>query len=162
MTATRSYSKSADEALLDQLATLMGVANLLGVEADSEHTNAQRVVWIPDEWATGKLPVQPTDGKGIAEHARAYQVAIYSDNYSGLIELYHALRRALDAKLSLTAYEVGKCRPKGGSGGWGCLLPVTLKGPIYEAVFADVVIDTSSQAIAVDGETDTAPEEVLS
>jgi hypothetical protein len=154
---------SADEVLLDELTTLMNVVNLVGVEADSEHTNDQRVVWIPEDWdTTTKVSVQPTDGRAIGQHDRLYHVALYSNDYGGLIGLYHALRRALDAKLSLSAFLVGKCKPKGGSSGWGCLLPVTLKGPIYAEVYVPVVIETSSQEVAVDGESDTDPEEVLS
>jgi hypothetical protein len=161
VTATRSFSKSADEALLDEFATLMNVANLFGAEADAENTNAQRVVWIPAKWNTSKLAVQPVDGVGIRQHDRRYTVAIYSDNYGGLIELYHALYRALDARSTLQAFDFGEGEPKGGSGGWGIAIPVTLKGPIYSEVHAPVVIESTSQALAVGAEGDSAPAEDL-
>ncbi len=161
MTAALTYSKSADEALLAEMTTLSGVANLLGVEADSENTNAQRVVWIPLKWTTGKLAVQPVDGHGVREHGRRYNVAMYADNYDALIVLFHAVYRALDTKLTLQGFDFGEGEPKGGSGGWGIVVPVTLKGPIYVEVYGSVVVTKLAQTMGVTLEGDPSPAEAL-
>lgn len=163
MTAIRTYSKSADEALLDALTSLMQVTNLIGTEADSENTGVTRAVWMPEKWGTAPLRVQPVDGHGIAEHDRRYTVALHAGTYGGLIELYHALVRALDTKLTREAYELADTdKPVGGTSGWAVLVPVTLKGPIYAEVYGAVTVATTTRSVAVDGESDAAAAQVLS
>lgn len=162
MTAAPGYERHSDESLLEELSTLVGIRQGIGEQEDSEHTSVDRCVWIPGPWKAGPLRIQPSDGEAVAEHQRRYDVALYASSFSGLQILYHALVRALDARLTRTGFEIAEATPKPRAGtagaGWGITVPVTIKGPVYRELYGTVTPTSHSVGISVTGPSGANPE----
>lgn len=152
--STPGFEKSDDEELLKLLTGGMRVLNDFGAEADAEHTNAERVIWIPGAWSVAALKFEPADGDGIAEHGRIYTVSLYAPTLGELQRLYRALYRELDNALSWTGFEMGKDAPKPRGGdlaarGWGIAPTVKIKGPVYRQVWVPGTSTTTESGIVL-------------
>ncbi len=153
MTTAPGFAQHSDESLLEKLSTLVAIRQGIGEQEDSEHTSADRCVWIPDTWKAAPLRIQPSDGEAVAEHQRRYQVSLYAADYAALQALYNALIRSLDALLTHTGFEAADATPKPraalGGRGWGIIVPVLIKGPIYREVYGTITPTSHTVGIAV-------------
>jgi hypothetical protein len=126
------------------------IQHAMGADADAEHTNAERAVWIPSGIDTADLPYQVADDVTPTAQAVAFRVALHADTFDALLIAHELLvgwidhlvgpRRGAPASQDGTrpqrgGYDIGKSEPKMRSAGlsgqaWGVVVPVTLKRPL--------------------------------
>lgn len=117
-----------------------GFQNDIGIEADDQHTSADRIVWIPDGTEMVPIRCQPSDGHAIGESRDSYRVSVYAPDYGQLIRQLDKLRAALDATLSNWGYEITRDKPKprggtAGAQGWGIAPVIAIRRPVYDAAW---------------------------
>lgn len=152
---TPGYTGYPDADLLAQLATEIAALGLacpvvFGSQADAENVNGDaRVVFVDTEWQAMPRRIQPTDGNASFDGHRFYDVHLRAPEKGTLWRLYCKTVDALDDICSWAGADVGKAAKIGqqsngaGSGGFGLVLPVTVKGPVYREAFG------SAEATAV-------------
>ena len=169
------YASHPDAALLAMLATEIAPLGLGGVvafgsQADAENVSgAARVVFVETKWQAKPRKIQPGDGNASFDGWRFYKVALRAPEMGTLWRLFAKVTDALDDLLSWAGVDVGDAAEIGqqsngaGSGGFGCVLPVIVKGPVYREAFGaeEVLTVTRSTAVGdVDGTQDDTIENV--
>ena len=172
---TPGYASHPDAALLAMLATEIAPLGLGGVvafgsQADAENVgDSARVIFVDTEWQAMPSKVGPGDGKASFSGWRSYDVHVRAPEMGTLWRLFTKITDALDDLVSWSgadvskAAKIGKASNGAGSGGFGLVLPVTVKGPVYREAFGaeEVLTVTRSTAVGdVDGTQDDTIENV--
>lgn len=151
---TPGYAGHPDADLLAQLAALLepmrlGVTVAFGPQADAENVNgAARVIFIDAKWQAKPRKLQPADGMASFDGWRFYNVNMRAPEMGTLYRLWSAVVDKLDELLSWTGVDVGEAGEIGqksngaGSGGFGLVLPVIVKGPVYREVYGTATAET--------------------
>ena len=131
-------------AILEALTAATGFVNAIGIETDAEHTNADRVVWIPRARRHKNVTQQPAGGKACKTKVWLFDVAIYAADFARADERLDAVIVGLDLLLSLNAYDtVGDAIPRGGNlgaSGFGLTQQIVISGPVYEVRYGAIVV----------------------
>lgn len=72
------------------------VVNELGWQNDTQHTTAERVVWIPESVGVGFQPFQLAGQKDPYRQVSGFNVSLYGDSYDRVLELHGLLVGWLD------------------------------------------------------------------
>ncbi len=151
---TPGYASHPDADLLSQLATELSVLGLgavvaFGSQADAENvTGSARVVFVDKKWQAKPRKIQPGDGNASSDGWRFYNVNVRAPEMGPLYRLWEKIVDALDDLLSWAGVDVGEAGEIGqqsngaGSGGFGLVLPVIVKGPVYREAFGTAVANT--------------------
>jgi hypothetical protein len=171
--ATPGYAEHPDADLLKKLAGLLAPMRLsvtvaFGSQADAENaTGSPRVIFIDQKWQAKNIIRQPDDGKASFDGWRSYDVHIRAADMGMLHRLWSAVVDKLDELLSWTGVDVGEAgnigqRSNGaGSGGFGLILPVIIKGPVYNEVYGSAAAETVTRSTFI-AEADGSGVQVIS
>jgi len=158
---TPGYAGHPDADLLAQLAALLAPMRLditvaFGSQADAENVNgAARVIFIDQKWQAKPRKQQPSDGMASFDGWRFYSVNMRAPDMGVLYRLWSAVVDKLDELLSWTGADVGDAADIGqksngaGSGGFGLVLPVIVKGPVYREVYGAKTADTVTRQTSI-------------
>lgn len=148
---TPGYAGHPDADLLAMLAAELAPMRLditiaFGIQADAEIvTGAPRVIFIEKKWQAKPRRLQPADGMASFDGWRVYDVAIRAPDAGMLYRLLMAVADKLDLLLSWTGVDVGDAAdigPRNSGALYGCMLPVTVKGPVYREVYGTATAET--------------------
>ncbi len=158
MTAQLSPARLGD--ILSAFSSGMQVPNVEGRQADSEHTNEDRIVWIPKTFGAGKPMWHPTNAEAVWSHATGFDVCIYALEFGTLWERWHDLVAWTDTILGPPGgdpdggpgYEIGTSNPEprgepAGQQGWGVTIRVTIKGPIIRRTFPAATVASTTYTV---------------
>jgi hypothetical protein len=171
--ATPGYAGHPDADLLAKLAGLLAPMRLsvtvaFGSQADAENASGSpRVIFIDQKWQAKSVKRQPGDGKASFDGWRFYSVNLRAPDMSTLYRLWSAVVDKLDEVLSWTGVDVGDAAEIGqksngaGTGGFGLVLPVIVKGPVYNEVYGTATAETVTRSTFV-AEADGSGVQVIS
>jgi hypothetical protein len=165
---TPGYAGHPDSDLLAMLATEIAPMGLggtvaFGSQADAENvTGAARVIFIDVEWQAMPRKIQPGDGNASFDGWRTYDVHMRAPEMGVLWRLFCKVTDALDDLVSWSGADVSKAAKIGqrsngaGSGGFGLVFPVVIKGPVYREVHGTATAATVTQSVGLTGGNDQA------
>jgi hypothetical protein len=167
---TPGYASHPDADLLAMLATEIDSLGLactvaFGSQADAENTNGgARVIFVDTKWQAKPRKIQPGDGNASFDGWRSYKVTLRAAEMGTLYRLWEKVVDALDDLLSWAAVDVGDAadiaQSGTGVGGFGLVLPVVVKGPVYREAHGTaqaLTVTTSTEVAEADG---TGPETI--
>jgi hypothetical protein len=158
---TPGYAGHPDADLLAMLATEiapmgLGVTVAFGSQADAENVNGSaRVIFIDIEWQAMPRKIQPGDGNASFDGWRTYDVHLRAPDMGVLWRLFSKVTDAFDDLVSWSGADVSKAAKIGqrsngaGSGGFGLVFPVVIKGPVYREVHGTATASTVTRITSI-------------